>query len=156
VGVRSRECRGCARVKLRAGFLAACGSAATAAPTATDAPSVRGSWLITPQTPGPPFQALAAFGTGGIFITTGSDQAGTGIGQWTAQGSDGFTSSYQNFHFGSDGKLSSTTTVNAKGTFTGDTLTGTASQSVTDATGVSMGPAQTAPFTGRRMTAMAP
>jgi hypothetical protein len=141
-------------VALSASLLTACGGSDK--PTTTEAPSVRGSWLISPQTPGPAFQALAAFGTGGVFVTTGSDQAGTGIGQWAAQGSDGFTFSYENFHFGTDGKLSSVTTVKAKGTFQGDTLTGTASQSVAGPTGAPVGTAQVAPFTGKRMKAEAP
>ena len=63
---------------------------------------------------------------------------------------------YQNFHFGPDGKLSRITTVNAKGTFSGDTLTGTASESVTDATGASTGLAKTAPSRAKRMQAAAP
>lgn len=124
--------------------------------SSSEAPSVRGSWLISPQTPGPPFQALAAFGTGGIFITTGSDQAGTGIGQWVAQGSDGFVFSYKNFHFGPDGKLTSVTTVKAKGTFKGNTLTGTASQTAAGPNGEVITAPQTAPFTGTRVAAEAP
>jgi hypothetical protein len=134
--------------------LAACGSDSPS--TSEEAPSVRGSWLITPQTPGPPFEALAAFGAGGVFITTGSDVAGTGIGQWVARGDNGFVFSYRNFHFDPDGKLASITTVNAEGTFDGDTLTGTASQSVVDASGGVIMEPQSAPFTGTRMVATAP
>ena len=112
--------------------------------------------MITPQIPGQPFQALAAFGQGGVFLTTGSDQAGTGIGQWAAQGSDGFVFSYVNYHFGSDGKLSSVTTVKARGTFNGDSMTGTASQSVAGPTGSAISPAQTVSFSGKRVAAEAP
>ena len=126
------------------------------AASASDAPSVRGSWAIRPQTEGPPFQALAAFAAGGSFITTGSDQAGTGIGQWIANGADGFTFSYQNFHFAADGKLASITTVNATGTFDGDTMTGTATESAVDASGAPIGVPRTAAFTGQRMKATAP
>ncbi len=118
---------------------------------------MRGSWVITPDVPGAPFQALAAFGAGGIFITTGSDEPGTGIGEWVAQGTDGFAFSYRNFHFGPDGKLSHTTTVNATGTFQGDTMTGTATEFVTDAhPGAGMGVARTSTFTGQRMSVAAP
>jgi hypothetical protein len=123
---------------------------------AANAPSVRGSWVITPQVPGPLFQALAAFDAGGSFVTTGSDQAGTGIGEWAADGDTGFVFGYRNFHFGPDGKLATITTVTATGTFGGDTMTGTATESVADASGASMGPAQTMSFTGERMQATAP
>jgi hypothetical protein len=123
----------------------------------SEAPSVRGSWVISPDVPGQSFQALAAFGAGGVFITTGSDEPGTGIGQWVAQGSDGFGFSYTNFHFGPDGTLAHTTTVNAVGTFEGDTMTGTATEYVTDAhPGAGAGVARKSTFTGQRMTVTAP
>ena len=130
----------------------ACGGDEKPAPTA-EPPSVRGSWVITPQVPGQPFQALAAFGAGGVFVTTGSDQDGTGIGQWAALGADGFTFSYLNYHFGADGKLTTVTIVKAKGTFKNDSMTGTASQSVAGPTGSVLQPAQSVSFTGKRMTA---
>jgi len=133
------------------------GSTAAGSAPPSEAPSVRGSWVITPDVPGQSFQALAAFGAGGVFITTGSDEPGTGIGQWVAQGSDGFGFSYTNFHFGNDGTLSHTTTVNAVGTFQGDTMTGTATEYVTDAhPGAGAGVARRSTFTGQRMTVTAP
>jgi hypothetical protein len=133
------------------------GDSPSAAPASSaEAPSVRGSWVITPDVPDHQFQALAAFAAGGVFITTGSDEPGTGIGQWVADGTDGFVFSYRNFHFGADGTLSHATSVDAQGTFQGDTLTGTATESVADATGAAMGPATTVSFTGQRMIATAP
>ncbi|MBI2300167.1 MAG: hypothetical protein HYU66_14690 [Armatimonadetes bacterium] len=129
-----------------------CGTHTAAAQT----PTVQGSWNITPQTPGPAFRALAAFAAGGVFITTGSDQAGTGIGQWRSQGTDGFAFSYQNFHFDTAGALSSITTVNAAGTFQADTIQGNATQSVAGPQGQVLVAPQTATFTGTRFAIVAP
>jgi hypothetical protein len=116
---------------------------------------VQGSWRITPKLPSgvPPFVALAAFGAGGVFVTTGSDEPGTGIGQWKSTGTRGFTFAYTNFHFDSSGNLSNTVDVKAKGTFRGARMTGSAELRRVDAAGNPIGSPQTTPFTGRRMSA---
>jgi hypothetical protein len=131
---------------------AASGGRAAAAPTDD---SVRGSWRITPQLPegAPPFVALAAFGAGGVFITTGSDEPGTGIGQWDSAGPGEFSFAYTNFHFDGSGSLSSTVDAEASGTFDGDQLSGTATLRRVDPQGEPMGEPQESPFTGVRMTA---
>ena len=71
--------------------VATVGSAVTAGAAQAAAPTVRGAWLIQPKTSGAPapFRALAAFAAGGVFITTGQDEPGTGIGEWTASGANG-------------------------------------------------------------------
>src|SRR5450432_3409887 len=78
---------------------AAIGALAGAADAAT--PTVRGSWLFIPATQGGPagFQAISAFAAGGVFVTIGSDEPGTGIGEWIAIGKNGFGFTYLNFHF---------------------------------------------------------
>src|SRR5215211_4347087 len=100
---------------------ATAGAMVGAAPAAAAAESMQGSWRITPQLPvgAPAFVALAAFGAGGVFITTGSDEPGTGIGQWKRKGDSGFVFAYTNFHFDAQGRLESTVNVTAKGTFKG-------------------------------------
>jgi hypothetical protein len=117
--------------------------------------SVRGSWRITPKLPpgAPPFVALAAFGAGGIFITTGSDEPGTGIGQWKSTSTRGFSFAYTNFHFDSSGHLNNTVDVKAKGTFHGSKMTGTAELHRVDASGNPVGSPLTTKFTGKRMSA---
>ena len=117
--------------------------------------SVQGSWRITPQLPvgAPAFVALAAFGAGGVFITTGSDEPGTGIGQWKRKGDSGFVFAYTNFHFDAQGRLESTVNVTAKGTFKGKNLKGTATLTRTDSDGAPVGSPQVSEFTGRRMQA---
>ena len=130
--------------------------AGTATASAATAPAgVQGSWRITPKLPAgaPSFVALAAFGAGGIFVTTGSDEPGTGIGEWKSTGKRGFTFAYTNFHFDSSGSLSSTVTVKAKGTFHGSTMKGSAELRRVDASGNPVGSPRTTPFTGRRMSA---
>lgn len=129
------------------------GAAPAAAAPAAD--SVRGSWRITPKLPpgAPPFVALAAFGAGGIFITTGSDEPGTGIGQWKSTSARGFAFAYTNFHFDGSGKLNNTVNVKAKGTFGGNTMTGTATLHRVDASGNPMGSPLTTKFTGKRISA---
>jgi hypothetical protein len=119
------------------------------------APTVRGSWVITPELPPsvPGFHALAAFAAGGVFITTGSDEPGTGIGEWVAQGKNGFAFSYQNFHFDGAGALANTVTVQATGTFSGSKLRGRATLTRVDPSGQPIGSAQQSSFTGRRMSA---
>src|SRR4051794_32108897 len=93
------------------------GAAAGVAVAASDAeaaqPTVRGTWLIRPVSGGGPagFQALAAFAAGGVFVTTGSDEAGTGLGEWLSKDSNGFGFTYLNFHFDRAGKLASTVKV---------------------------------------------
>jgi hypothetical protein len=131
----------------------ALGASATSAEAA--APTVRGSWRITPKLPpgAPQFVALAAFGAGGIFITTGSDEPGTGIGQWASTSKHGFKFTYINFHFDSTGSLSSTVTVHAKGTFSGNKMTGSAELDRTDPQGKPVGSTQKSKFTGRRVSA---
>ena len=132
---------------------AAVGAGAGSAAAATE--SVQGSWRITPKLPAgvPPFVALGAFGAGGVFVTTGSDEPGTGIGQWKKSGSRGFTFAYTNFHFEGSGALSNTVTVKAKGTFSGSRMSGSAELRRVDAAGNPIGSPQTTTFTGRRMPA---
>jgi hypothetical protein len=132
---------------------AALGAGATTAEAAT--PSVRGSWRITPELPQgvPSFVALAAFGAGGVFVTTGSDEPGTGIGEWASAGKRGFKFAYTNFHFDSAGSHSSTVTVHANGTFSGKKMRGSAELRRTDAEGNPVGAPRTTKFTGRRITA---
>jgi hypothetical protein len=129
------------------------GAAPAAAAPAAD--GVRGSWRITPKLPpgAPPFVALAAFGAGGIFITTGSDEPGTGIGQWKSTSTRGFSFAYTNFHFDSSGHLNNTVDVKAKGTFHGSKMTGTAELHRVDASGNPVGSPLTTKFTGKRMSA---
>src|SRR5947209_4010593 len=81
------------------GLAAAVGSAEAAGGT------VRGTWLIMPVSAGgrAGFRALAAFAAGGVFVTTGSDEAGTGLGEWSSTGVDGFGFTYLNFHFDATG-----------------------------------------------------
>src|SRR4051812_34153913 len=106
----------------------AVGAGAAARPALAATESVRGSWQITPKLPAgvPPFVALAAFGAGGVFVTTGSDESGTGIGQWKSTSARGFSFAYTNFHFDSSGALNNTVHVKAKGTFRGRKMTGSA------------------------------
>ena len=144
-----------------AGVAAGAGAvgAILAAPAEAAAPTVRGSWLITPTTTGGQplgFQAVAAFGAGGIFVTTGSDEDGTGIGQWSSKGSDDFAFTYLNFHFGRNGKLTNTVKVRASGTFQGSTLKGRATLTRVGPNGKSLGPAQRSSFTGKRIDVEAP
>ena len=133
--------------------VAAAGVAAESAGAATE--SVQGSWRITPELPPgvPSFVALAAFGAGGIFVTTGSDEPGTGIGQWKKTGTRKFSFAYTNFHFDSAGALANTVNVKAKGSFSGSRMTGSAELRRVDPSGNAIGSPQTTPFTGRRMSA---
>ncbi|MEA2449977.1 MAG: hypothetical protein QOG63_1909, partial [Thermoleophilaceae bacterium] len=113
--------------------------AAETASAATE--TVRGSWRITPEVPAgaPAFSALAAFGAGGIFITTGSDEPGTGIGQWEGKAKRGFKFAYTNFHFDSSGALSSVVNVKATGSFHGNKMNGSAELRRLDADGNPIG-----------------
>src|SRR5438445_583536 len=72
--------------------------------------TVRGAWLFTPTQGGhgTGFRAISCFAAGGVFITTGSDEAGTGLGEWSGTGSDGFAFTYLNFHFARNGSLNNT------------------------------------------------
>lgn len=99
--------------------IATAGSAAAPGLAAADATSVRGAWVIQPATSkGPaPFHALAAFAAGGVFITTRSDEAGTGIGEWDQVDANTFGFTYLNFHFDQAGTLANTVKVRAAGTF---------------------------------------
>ena len=128
--------------------VAAAGVVAESPAAATE--SVQGSWRITPELPAgvPPFVALAAFGAGGIFVTTGSDEPGSGIGQWKKTGTRRFSFAYTNFHFDSSGALSNTVNVKAKGTFSGSRMSGSAELRRVDAAGNPIGSPQTTPFTG--------
>jgi hypothetical protein len=94
-------------------------------------PTVRGTWLIKPRTGhgAAGFEALAAFAAGGVLVTTGSDEAGTGLGEWSASGADGFAFTYLNFHFDSAGKLANSVQVRATGTIHGSGLSGRATLS---------------------------
>ena len=129
--------------------------AAGAEPAAAAAESVRGSWKITPKLPpgAPPFVALAAFAAAGVFITSGSDEPGTGIGSWRSTGRGKFAFAYTNFHFDSSGRPASTVDVRASGTFRGKRLSGTATLRRTDPSGAPIGPPQTSSFRGRRLPA---
>jgi hypothetical protein len=136
---------------------AAAGLAATAGVADAAQPSVRGTWLITPTTPGGPagFKALAAFAAGGVFVTTGSDEPGTGLGEWSG-GTKSFAFTYQNFHFDSSGTHSNTVKVRAKGTFKGSKLSGHATLSTFDASGAQVGGDRSFSFTGKRVKVEAP
>ena len=120
--------------------------------------SVRGSWRITPKLPpgAPPFIALAAFGSDGVFVTTGSDEPGTGLGQWNSPAADRFAFTYQNFHFDSDQQLHHTTKVRAAGKFAGGSLEGRATLTATGPHGHPLFPPRHFRFTGRRMPVEAP
>jgi hypothetical protein len=136
---------------------AAAGLGAISSDAAAAAPSVRGTWLIKPTTSGGPagFQALAAFAAGGVFVTTGSDQAGTGLGEWSG-GAHKFGFTYLNFHFDTDGKPSNTVKVRAAGTFHGSRLSGRATLRVLDPSGKRVGDDTRFNFTGRRVAVEAP
>jgi hypothetical protein len=129
-----------------------------AAPAEAAQPTVRGSWLVTPTqgAQAPTFQAISCFAAGGVFISTGSDEAGTGLGEWSSVGSNGFAFTYLNFHFGQDGKLSNTVKVRAKGTFHGSTLTGRATLTVTDPYGKPISPPAHFTFKGKRIKVESP
>lgn len=133
---------------------------AAAAPQAADAaaPSVRGTWTIAPKTArGPaPFQAMAAFAAGGVFITTGSDEAGTGVGEWSQSGANGFAFTYVNFHFNPAGKPANTVKVRAAGTFGGSQLSGKATLGLFDPAGKRLAADAHFEFTGRRLAIQAP
>ena len=140
-----------------AGAVAAVATAASGgrAAAATTPDSVRGSWRVTPELPEgvPPFVALAAFGAGGIFITTGSDEPGTGIGQWESAAPGEFSFAYTNFHFDGSGALANIVDVEATGTFDGDQLSGTAVLRRVDPQGDPIGEPQETRFAGVRMSA---
>jgi hypothetical protein len=144
-------------------LLAGLGGGAAGAALALSAPevaeaaaaTVRGTWIITPKSSrGPsPFRALAAFAAGGVFTTTGSDEAGTGLGVWVSRGAAGFAFTYLNFHFGPDGKLANTVKVSATGSFAGSSMTGRATLSRLGRNGNRLSPDARFTFTGSRMTA---
>ena len=137
---------------------AAAGLGAISSDAEAAAPSVRGTWLIKPSASGGPagFQALAAFAAGGVFVTTGSDEAGTGLGEWIGRGAHGFGFTYLNFHFDTDGKHSNTVKVRAAGTFHGSDLSGHATLRTFDASGKQLGADAAFTFTGRRVAVEAP
>jgi hypothetical protein len=97
-----------------------------------------------------PFHALPAFAAGGVFITTGSDEPGTGIGEWDQVGSDGFGFTYLNFHFDHTGKLANTVKVRAAGTFSSSHLSGRATESTLAPNGSKLSPDRRFTFTGKR------
>jgi hypothetical protein len=136
---------------------AAAGLAATAGVAEAAGPSVRGTWLITPTSSGGPagFRALAAFAAGGVFVTTGSDEPGTGLGEWSG-GSKSFAFTYQNFHFDSSQNPSNTVKVRAKGSFKGSKLSGHATLSTFDPSGAQVGSDRGFSFTGKRVRVEAP
>jgi len=96
---------------------------------------------------------LIAFAAGGVFITTGSDEPGTGIGSWRSTGHRKFAFAYTNFHFDSSGHPASTVEVQASGTFHGKRLSGKATLRRSDPSGNPIGSPQTSSFTGRRLPA---
>ncbi len=120
--------------------------------------TVRGAWLLTPTQTGqsPTFRAIACFAAGGVFVTTGSDESGTGLGEWISSGTHGFGFTYLNFHFGQDGTLSNTVKVSAKGTFHGSTLTGRATLNVSDPSGHPVSPPGHFTFKGKRIKVESP
>jgi hypothetical protein len=132
--------------------------AISAAPADAASPTVRGAWLFTPEQGGSPatFQAISCFAAGGVFVTTGSDEAGTGLGEWSSTGSNGFAFTYLNFHFGKNGKLINTVKVRARGTFHGSTLTGQATLTRVDSYGSSISSPSHFNFSGKRITVEAP
>ncbi|MDP9343809.1 MAG: hypothetical protein M3Q23_17305 [Actinomycetota bacterium] len=132
--------------------------AAGAAPASASDLTVRGAWLITPKTQSSPagFQAVAAFAAGGVFITIGSDESGTGIGEWTSPAPGGFAFTYLNFHFASDGSLNNTVKVRAKGTFKAKTLSGHATLTAVDPNGDPLFAPRHFTFTGKRIAVEAP
>jgi hypothetical protein len=114
---------------------------------------VRGAWLIQPAAAGGPasFHAVAAFAAGGVFITTGSDEPGTGIGEWNSVAANGFGLTYLNFHFDQSGSLANTVKVRAAGTFTGSRLSGRATESTLAPNGSKLSPDRRFTFTGTRI-----
>jgi hypothetical protein len=138
---------------------AAVGLGALAADAEAAAPTVRGTWLIKPTGAGgggAGFRALAAFAAGGVFVTTGSDEAGTGLGEWSAVGASGFAFTYLNFHFGATGKLANTVKVRAVGTFHGSRLAGRATLSTFGPSGRRLHPDARFRFTGSRVGVESP
>jgi hypothetical protein len=89
-------------------------------------------------------------------VTTGSDEGGTGLGEWLAEGTNGFAFTYLNFHFGTDGKPSNTVKVRAKGTFGTSRLSGTATLTLLDPQGHRLAPDRHFSFTGKRVAVEAP
>jgi hypothetical protein len=149
------------QVLARAG-VAAVGSgvalAALAGPAGAEPEGVQGTWRIQPATGGGPatFHALASFAAGGVFVTTGSDEPGTGLGQWNSPAADRFAFTYQNFHFDSDQQLHHTTKVRAAGKFAGGSLEGRATLTATGPHGHPLFPPRHFRFTGKRMPVEAP
>jgi hypothetical protein len=150
------------RRELLSGFGAGAigGAIAAAAPQAAEAaaPTARGTWIITPASArGPaPFRAIASFAAGGVMITTGSDEAGTGLGQWSQSGPSGFAFTYLNFHFDSAGKLADTVKVSARGTFGASRLSGRARLSTVRPDGTKRSPDARFRFSGRRLAIETP
>lgn len=150
----------------RRGILTGIGASAAAAGLAamtSDAeaaqPTVRGTWLIKPTiaTGGPAgLQALAAFAAGGVFATTGSDEAGTGLGEWSSKGANGFAFTYLNFHFDTAGNFANTVKVRAAGTFRGDRLSGRATLSTLGSDGKRLHADGRFKFNGTRVRVEAP
>jgi hypothetical protein len=138
---------------------AAAGIAGMSADAEAAAPTVRGTWVIRPTTAGgggTGFRALAAFAAGGVFVTTGSDEAGTGLGEWSSVGTNGFAFTYLNFHFGASGRLANTVKVRAVGTFHGSRLSGRATLSIFGPSGKRLHPDARFRFTGSRVRVEAP
>jgi hypothetical protein len=143
------------RDALTGGIVGAVALGAAAGPASAAETSIHGSWRITPKVPSgsPPFVALAAFAAGGVFITTGSDHPGTGIGSWRSRDRQSFEFAYTNFHFDSSGHLSSVVRVRARGTFGGSQLRGSARLTREDPAGNPIGSPLVTTFTGRRIFA---
>ncbi len=132
--------------------------AGLSAPAHAATATVRGAWIIEPKTASGPagFRAVAAFAAGGVFITIGSDEPGTGIGEWKSPTADGFAFTYLNFHFDAEQKLNNTVKVRAAGTFSGDTLEGHATLEAHDAHGHPLFAPRHFSFTGKRLAVQAP
>jgi hypothetical protein len=128
--------------------LAALGGSAQAAPE-----GVQGAWVIQPTTSGGPagFRAVAAFAAGGVFLTIGSDEPGTGVGEWRSPTAETFAFTYLNFHFDPDGKLNNTVKVRAVGAFSGRTLKGKATLTAHDPGGHALFPPRRFTFSGARL-----
>ena len=120
--------------------------------------SVRGAWIIEPSASGHPagFRAVAAFAAGGVFVTIGSDEPGTGIGEWSSPAAGGFAFTYLNFHFDEQQHLSHTTKVRAAGSFSGNTLKGHATLTSHDPQGHALFPPRKFTFSGKRLAVEAP
>jgi hypothetical protein len=91
-----------------------------------------------------------------VFVTTGSDEAGTGLGEWGSSGANGFAFTYLNFHFDTAGKPANTVKVRAAGTFHGSHLSGRATLSTFSPSGKRLRADTRFTFSGTRVGVNAP